>query len=84
MYSYLTLTDIEEDMVTVFKQIDRDIGTAGDDGFITKLDDLSRIAWLLGRIASETDEWSCFAIFVEYRKSLDAICQNLFDRLMSN
>lgn len=83
MYQYLTINDLEDDMVWLFRQVERDIGTAGDDGILAMMHDVSTLAWYIGQVAAETDEWTCFAACEQHRNSLHAVYDSLNDRLMA-
>ena len=84
MNSFATITGVETDMMTILRQVERDVGTAGDDGLIAMMEGLSQLAWYVSRVAEETDEWTCFAACEEYRNSLRAVYDNLDARLMAN
>lgn len=68
---FVTLTEIEEDIVTTCERIHKDVSTADDDMLLCMMEDLSQLAYYLHHFACETD-------------SLHLIYHNLNSRLMSN
>ena len=83
MYAYLTINDLEDDMVSIFKQIERDIGAADDDGIMVMMQDVTIIAWHVDNFAAATDEWSLFEACLHYREYLRSLYDSLDSHLCS-
>ncbi len=82
--SMLTITDIEDDIATLFQQIGRNIGTADDDTIVTMMEKVSATTYLVDQFAVETDEWTSFAACQEFYEALAALYATLDVYLCSN
>ena len=80
---FVTLTEIEDDIVTTCERIHKDVSTADDDILLSMMEDLSQLAYYLHHFASETKEWCVYSSCQDYYDSLDLIYQNLNSRLMT-
>lgn len=78
---YSDIDELETDMVSIFTQIDRNIGAACDDGILTMMQDVSILAWHVDRFAAATDEWSCFEACKVYHDSLRLLYDSLDSHL---
>ena len=80
---FVTLNDIETDVVSTCERIHKDIATFDDDRLICTMDEIAELALTVTDFANETDEWSLYESCHEYHNWLRLIFDALHSRLMS-
>lgn len=81
MENIITIEDLEEESFSTCNAIEKHHATAGLDGLMAMMEDLSRLSWFINRVAVDTDEWTSFEACQEYRQQLRDVYDALGEQI---